>query len=586
MPRPLRVYSHHRFATMDDFLFPASALKSNLVPAIAALPGGGFVAVWTNVISGTNSAVAQFHDRSGLAVGSEFVVGPGHGPTSAASLAAGGFVVNWTADGVVRARIYDAAGNPAGAHFTANTTSNGVQTTSQVTELAGGGFVITWRDPHATGFNNIRGQVFAADGTRVGGEFIGGDAVPGTEYGPEITALSGGGFVVAWSQTGGDSSFGTGSRAQVFDATGNKLGAAFTVNTITVGGQSGVKVAAMPSGGFMVFWYDDGNTTSGNPNNGNAGTWAQLFDAGGNKVGDDVHLYAGNYVADVEMIPGIGFAVVWKDASDPAAPGSARLRLQIFDFDLNRVGDEFVAAPHLQSISNLPEMTALADGSLVVAWQNWIPQSNVENPQATIFFATTRGTADADVMSGTAGRDFLAGLEGPDLLTGGGGNDGLDGSEGNDVLHGEAGNDALAGDLGDDRLFGGEGDDMLVGGRDRDHLHAGNGFDVIRFETAGESRGYVLRSDGKQLKPDVIVDFIKMVDKIDLSAIDAKTGTAVNDAFTFIGIAAFTNEAGQLRAVTNGGVTSVFGDIDGNGIADLHIVLPGSEPLGAADFIL
>lgn len=104
--------------------------------------------------------------------------------------------------------------------------------------------------------------------------------------------------------------------------------------------------------------------------------------------------------------------------------------------------------------------------------------------------------------------------------------------------------------------------------------------------TAAETRGYHLRSDGKQVTHDVISDFTHTLDKIDLSAIDAKTVTAADDAFTFIGESAFSNQAGQLRAVTVFGVsTTLYGDIDGDGVADLQIVLNPSV-LALGDFVL
>ncbi len=76
-------------------------------------------------------------------------------------------------------------------------------------------------------------------------------------------------------------------------------------------------------------------------------------------------------------------------------------------------------------------------------------------------------------------------------------------------------------------------------------------------------------------------------DKIDLSAIDANTGVAGNQAFTFIGSGLYTGVAGQLRAVNTGpGVTTVAGDINGDGVSDFHIRLTGNLALVAGDFVL
>lgn len=71
-----------------------------------------------------------------------------------------------------------------------------------------------------------------------------------------------------------------------------------------------------------------------------------------------------------------------------------------------------------------------------------------------------------------------------------------------------------------------------------------------------------------------------------MSAIDAVAGTAVNDAFTFIGDAAFSRVAGQLRYEVVGGVGNIYGDINGDGLAELHIVVSNAEPVVPTDFIL
>lgn len=562
----LRFLSNRRFATVNDFQFPASAQQWTGVPAIAALPDGGFVTIWTRSISGTLHNVGQMYDRNGRATGSEFVVGPGGG-ANVSALPGGGFVVTWeAASGVGQGRIFDASGTAVGTQFTANT--SGTAGSIQVAALAGGGFVLIWEDSFASNFDNIRGHVFTANGTKLGSQFNAGDNVLGTEVSSEIVALTGGGFVVAWTQTGGDSSFGNGSRAQVFDAAGNKLGAAFTLNTITPGSQQSPKLAALANGGFAAVWLDDGTTQSGNPNNGNQGVWAQLFDATGNKVGDDIFVDAGSDLTDVTAIPGIGFAVIWKELSDPSSDSYGRLHIQIFDFDGQRIGEEIMAAPHLNSIQNRPELTVLAGGALMVSWQDWVPQANQEFGRATILFPTTQGTAGADSMTGTANRDFLHGLDGDDQLAGGGEDDGLNGGNGNDVLDGGTGNDILVGGIGADRLTGGA------------------GADIFQFDTAGETVGFLQRSDGKQVKYDVIADFTHGADKIDLSPIDANVGTTANQAFTLIGDAPFSGEAGQLRIVTVGDKTTIFGDTDGDRQADFQITVLTSVPLTATDFFL
>lgn len=85
---------------------------------------------------------------------------------------------------------------------------------------------------------------------------------------------------------------------------------------------------------------------------------------------------------------------------------------------------------------------------------------------------------------------------------------------------------------------------------------------------------------------DRIDDCVSGTDKIDLSRIDANAGTGANDAFTFIGSGAFTGVAGQLRYEVVNDIGSVYGDVNGDGLADLHILVTNGAPLVQTDFIL
>lgn len=78
---------------------------------------------------------------------------------------------------------------------------------------------------------------------------------------------------------------------------------------------------------------------------------------------------------------------------------------------------------------------------------------------------------------------------------------------------------------------------------------------------------------------DVIHDFVQGSDIIDLSAIDA---------FAFIGTAAFSHAAGEVRQFTaqNGVDTIVAGDVNGDGITDFQIAVLGSHTLHGSDFML
>jgi serralysin len=77
-------------------------------------------------------------------------------------------------------------------------------------------------------------------------------------------------------------------------------------------------------------------------------------------------------------------------------------------------------------------------------------------------------------------------------------------------------------------------------------------------------------------------------DRILLRKIDADISTSADDAFAFIGTAAFSGTAGELRAVaTHGGaVQRIEGDVDGDGVAELTIDVVTEATATAGWFIL
>jgi Ca2+-binding RTX toxin-like protein len=182
-----------------------------------------------------------------------------------------------------------------------------------------------------------------------------------------------------------------------------------------------------------------------------------------------------------------------------------------------------------------------------------------------------QGNAGENRLTGGAGNDTLSGAEGSDILRGGRGNDRLNGDDGDDVLAGGEGNDNLNGGDEDDRLTGGVGRDVMTGGNDDD---------TFVFNRLTDTGTTVATADQ-------ITDFAPGRDIIDLRGIDAITTNAVADnAFVYIGTAAFSNVAGQLRWSTTSGVTTIEMDVNGDSVADAAIRLTNGVSLTAGDFVL
>lgn len=155
----------------------------------------------------------------------------------------------------------------------------------------------------------------------------------------------------------------------------------------------------------------------------------------------------------------------------------------------------------------------------------------------------------------------------------------ITGGTGNDTIDGSSGNDQLLGGVGDDQLLGGIGLDVLIGGAGADSLTGGAGADKFTFKAISDFAAGPLF--------DTILDFNHAeIDKIDVSAINGDASVA-KSAFTFIGAAAFSNVAGQLHYVVNGGGgVNVEGDTNADGVADFHLVVNGVASLVATDFVL
>ncbi len=200
---------------------------------------------------------------------------------------AGDSVVTWESQGEdgsgwgVYAQRFDPSGNKVGSEFRVNTTTTGDQMNPTVSMNAGGSFVITWQSQAQDGSGwGIYAQRYNASGNKVGGEFQVNTTTAGDQEYPSVAMNAFGGFVITWQSNGQDGN-GWGIYAQRYDYSGNKVGGEFQVNTTTAGDQTNASVAMGALGAFVVTWQSYGQDGSG------WGIYAQQYDYNGNKVGGE-----------------------------------------------------------------------------------------------------------------------------------------------------------------------------------------------------------------------------------------------------------------------------------------------------------
>ena len=223
----------------SEFLVNTSTSSEQTSSSLAALNSGKFVAVWSDGSnSGSDNSLGavrgQLFDGTGSKIGSEFLVNTttlrGQDEPSTAS-SGSGFIVAFTDNsrstddpsaGAIRAQRFNLDGSKNGSEFLVNTTTTGDQRKPSVDILTNGSFVVTWSTEGADSFRDIRGQMFDSSGSKIGSEFSVNTTTNYDQYDSRVIALSGGGFVVFWTdrEGGGSDQSGFSVRGQHYSGTG------------------------------------------------------------------------------------------------------------------------------------------------------------------------------------------------------------------------------------------------------------------------------------------------------------------------------------------------------------------------------
>jgi trimeric autotransporter adhesin len=495
----------------DDFRLNRPTEGSQEDPAIAALKGGGFVAVWVD---------SDLDDPGGLG-----------------------------SDRGVYARLFGDDGRPLGREFRVHSGTAGDQFMPHVTALEDGGFAVAWAsdgpnargqtDPYFEGW----GRVFDADGGARGRQF---QLTPSNDEDHRIEAvetLADGTVLVVTASS--DVSTNWQVNAVRFNARGKQVGdRERLVDAIDLGLSSihastapGIDVAVRRDGGYTLAWreYPEGGS--------DRRIFVKRFEKDGDAEGRARAITEVAHGRDrdfpvIAELPGGRYAVAWSGDTSAATHGTeAYFRI------LNRHGapvtpEVRVNGPDREDAQAPTDILHIGNGSTLVTYVSYNEALSTSaydylDVSARIFDRDGKPLTPAFYVSKTAFYEAAGGhtvlLDSGELMTvwdhggttekdvsgrvwdlgarldGGRKGDRLTGTDLKETISGRGGPDRLKGEGGDDRLLGGDGRDRLEGGPGDDRLSGGRGDDVFEFRRGGDH--------------DRIVDF-ERGDRIDLRDFD------------------------------------------------------------------
>jgi hypothetical protein len=291
------------------------------------------------------------------------------------ALQQGGFAICWEGpqEGApyagILGQVFAADGAKIGEEFQANTTDVFAQFKPQIIPLQGGGFLVVWEGGEQAGHvDGVRGRIFSREGEKTGDEFrinTYAGLNPGA-YDPETryTALADGGIILCWQTEGQDGSE-LGIYGRRLEQDGGMAGEEFRINTYTTGHQSMPQITSLADGGFVVCWASFGQDGDGE------GVYGQLFSAEGSKKGGEFRINSSvegyQWMNRIASLQEDGFAVIW--ITTDGGEFSSGIYGQCFSLDGQKTGEEFRLEQFREVGMWGPVLAPLGIGGFLVCWE-------------------------------------------------------------------------------------------------------------------------------------------------------------------------------------------------------------------------
>ncbi len=230
-----------------------------------------------------------------------------------------------------------------------------------------GGWIVSYDnvDDAANGF--IKAQIYNASGAKVGGEISVPTTLFATQAQSTVEAKSDGSLVVAWSSFEQSSSTYQ-IKLQRLDANGAKVGAEIFANSTTTANLSAPEIVQLSGGGLVVGWTEESSM-------GTTDVVIRLFNAAGlattSEITVNTNVAQSQLNPEIAGLSGGGFVVVWEDESDLDG-GNGGIFAQRFDASGAKVAGQFLVNENGNfPFQADPSVASLPSGGFVVTWRDY-----------------------------------------------------------------------------------------------------------------------------------------------------------------------------------------------------------------------
>ena len=362
-------------------------------PDIALNASGGFLVWEDNATSSSGLAVSAVRLDSGFSSSlSSFKVNSSnvgdHELAKVSLLNGGGAAFVWQGGPYgyqhIYARFLSSSNTWLTSDVLVNSSTNFFQKNPVVATLQNGNVVAIWSSFNqyaSTSMQDVYGQLFSADGQKIGGEFMVNQFVFYNQRTPTVAALSTGGFVVAWvseqersvasltAQVASPDQLSMPSvdiYARLYNGSAQPLNNEFLVNT-TTNACANPTVAAAKGGGFMIGWSQKDVQVPSN----SWDVFARAFSAsavGGsvNRINTETY---GDQFAPQLSAAGSDYLMVWTSLAQDSSMEGVYGQFLMADASTN--GGEFRVNTTWVNKQMHPAVSSDGVGSFVVTWTSF-----------------------------------------------------------------------------------------------------------------------------------------------------------------------------------------------------------------------